>query len=314
MSSELNGWIALHSQLSCVGTVAITPDNRGMAYADGFFTTMAVLDGKIVWQEYHQQRLLSHAQALQLIIDSESLLSSLQLHAKQLQQGMMKVIITRAPQNLRGYSFSADKAGNACEMWLKSTTMVINTAEQLCLPNGCTILMQPESKAVCLTSQLACLPPTLAGLKTLNRLDNVLASGELQRLKTTDANIGEGLTRDMTGCWVEGTMSNVFYQLAESKSIGEQSSSRNLSHNPTSNYLLNGQWFTPPMTQSGVAGVMRQVLIDALAMTDKPVIMQSLTDDNLPHLSRLFFCNAVRGVMPASELTLLGGDVIELSL
>ena len=64
------------------------------------------------------------------------------------------------------------------------------------------------------------------------------------------------------------------------------------------------------MAQSGVAGVMRQVLIDALSSTEYPVAIRALTDDELPQLSQLFFCNAVRGVMPMASLTLLSGEVV----
>ena len=46
-------------------------DSRGLAYADGFFTTMGVIDGLILWPEHHLQRLISHAQALQLALDSQ---------------------------------------------------------------------------------------------------------------------------------------------------------------------------------------------------------------------------------------------------
>ncbi len=284
-----------------------------MAYGDGFFTTMAVLDGAVLWLAYHQQRLMSHAQALQLDIDIDKVLIEVQAQAWQLEQGIIKLIITRAEQPVRGYGFSADKTGRACEIWLKATAMVINTAERLPLLNGNKVFIQPAISVICLTSQLACLPPTLAGLKSLNRLDNVLASGELEAIKANslDKELGEGLLRDMSGSWIEGTMSNVFYQLDE-KQINDKDN--NSDHTKNLNYLVRGQWYTPAMIQSGVKGVMRQVIIDSLAVSDKPVIVRSLTDDDLPHLSRLFFCNAVRGVMPASALTLLDGEVVELSL
>lgn len=310
-----NGWFALHPQTTKPSTATVL-DSRAFAYGDGFFTTMAVSDGLILWSDYHQQRLNSHAQALQLNIDSQILLNRLQAHAHQLQQGIMKLIISRAAQAVRGYGFTADDKGSACDSWLQVTAMAIdNDAEQLQLPDGCITLMQPTSKAVCLTSQLACLPPPLAGLKTLNRLDTVLASGELQRLKMTkltqsSQDIGEGLLRDMSGCWIEGTMSNVFYQLADTNVECKNGNSK---HTSASDYLPNGQWHTPSMSQSGVAGIMRQVLIDALAGTDKPIIIRPLVDKDLPQLSRLFFCNAVRGIMPMSALTLLSGQAIEFS-
>ncbi len=311
MTTELKGWIALHPQSALTDSIAITPDNRGMAYGDGFFTTMAVVDGEIVWANYHERRLDTHAQALQLALPKSSLLSALKSHAQQLQQGMMKVVITRAPQNLRGYSFSADEAGNACEIWLKSTGMSVSSSMKASFANGQTVSVQAATQAICLTSQLACLPPTLAGLKSLNRLDNVLASGELESIRahSVDARrLGEGLLRDMSGSWVEGTMSNVFYQL-----LSSDHQERTI-NNLETNYLTTGQWFTPPITQSGVNGVMRQVIIDAFSQTDQPVITRALEDKDLPQLSKLFFCNAVRGVIPVDSLNLLGGGVIELSL
>ena len=307
-----NSWICLHPSNATQTTVSL--DNRGLAYGDGFFTTMGVIDGQILWLDYHQQRLVSHAVALQLQLDSFSLLTALKTHAKQLQQGMLKLIITRAEQEVRGYGYTPNiGGGSACEIWLKSSPMAITTARSLPLADGQFIPLQPAASAICLSSQIACLPPTLAGLKSLNRLDNVLASGELQAIKaktlagTIKPSIAEGLLRDMSGQWVEGTMSNVFYQLVEAPVA--KSSNRPHSQN-NSNYLTQGQWYTPSMAQSGVAGVMRQVIIDTLSTSKNPVIIRSLQDEDLPHLSQLFFCNALRGIMPMTSLRLFSGEVV----
>ena len=307
-----NSWICLHPSNATQTTVSL--DNRGLAYGDGFFTTMGVIDGQILWLDYRQQRLVSHATALQLQLDSQLLLAMLKIHAKQLQQGMLKLIITRAEQEVRGYGYTPNTGGgSACEIWLKSSPMAITTARSLPLADGQFIPLQPTASAICLSSQIACLPPTLAGLKSLNRLDNVLASGELQAIKaktlagTIKPSIAEGLLRDMSGRWVEGTMSNVFYQLVEAPVA--KSSNRPHSQN-NSNYLTQGQWYTPSMAQSGVAGVMRQVIIDTLSTSNNPVIIRSLQDKDLPHLSQLFFCNALRGIMPMTSLRLFSGEVV----
>ena len=314
-----NGWSCL-SQIdntADTSTATVSLDNRGLAYADGFFTTMGVIDGLILWQEYHHQRLISHAHALQLNLDSRSLLATLQTHAQHIQQGMLKLIVTRAAQYIRGYGYTPSKSGSKCEVWLKSSEMTIATSKQLHLPDGRLIPLQPFSIAVCLSSQLACLPPPIAGLKSLNRLDNVLASGELQCIRAhtlasnawlDSADIGEGLLRDMSGHWVEGTMSNVFYQLSN---VQLAESENLLTVNEYNiNYLTTGQWYTPSMTQSGVAGVMRQVIIDTLSTSKNPVIIRSLKDEDLPKLNQLFFCNALRGIMPMTSLTLLSGEVV----
>ena len=323
-----NSWLRLQplSEASydaaemAVTALTMSLNNRGLAYGDGFFTTMGVIDGRILWSDYHQQRLDSHADALQLNIDSQTLLAILQRQAKHLQQGMLKLIVIRTAQDVRGYGYTPSMSGSACEIWLKSSAMPIATAEQLPLPNGRLVPVQPVASAICLSSQIACLPPPLAGLKSLNRLDNVLASAELQRIKAqelkshplpvnhlpvnTEPNIGEGLLRDMSGQWVEGTMSNVFYQLSDAQ----------LSERQSENYLTTGQWYTPSLAQSGVAGVMRQALIDGLSTTEQPVIIRSLSDKDLPYLSQLFFCNALRGIMPMTSLRLLSGEVVSFGV
>ena len=330
---KLSQWQSLSRQSTDTSPVAMTPcselatltlNNRGLAYADGFFTTMAVVQGRIVWSDYHYKRLVSHAQALQLECDSTYVWSQLQQQARHLNHGVLKLIVTRAMQDIRGYGFTADVAGSACEGWLQSTPLPMTTTNYLHVSDEIYIAMQPTSHALCLQSQLACLPPVLAGLKTLNRLDSVLASGELQRLKSNQSmielpdiqkyplDIGEGLVRDMSGSWVEGTMSNVFYQLSDSHCLSSTHASPNLQNGDDNkcNYLTTGQWYTPALTQSGVNGVMRQVIIDGLAKTEMPVIIRPLADDELPQLSRLFFCNAVRGIMPMNGLTLLSGEVV----
>ena len=324
-----NSWVCLSALDKKTTASTASLDNRGLAYADGFFTTMGVINGQILWAEYHHQRLISHATALQLDLDHCSLLSILQMHAQQLQQGMLKLIITRAAQDIRGYGYTPSECGSTCEIWLKSLAMKVSTTEPLPLADGIFVPMQPMSTAVCLSSQIACLPPSLAGLKSLNRLDNVLASVELQDIKARSLNsngsqdIGEGLLRDMTGCWVEGTMSNMFYQLSDCRLVespssemintandGKDSADKNKAVKGKANYLTQGQWYTSSMAQSGVAGVMRQVLIDELSTTENPVIIRSLQDEDLPHVSQLFFCNALRGIMPMTSLKLLSGQIV----
>ncbi len=324
-----NSWVCLSALDKQTTASTASLDNRGLAYADGFFTTMGVINGQILWAEYHHQRLISHATALQLDLDHCCLLSALQVHAQQLQQGMLKLIITRAAQDIRGYGYTPSECGSKCETWLKSLAMKVSTTEPLPLADGIFVPMQPMSTAVCLSSQIACLPPSLAGLKSLNRLDNVLASAELQAIKARSLNsngsqdISEGLLRDMTGCWVEGTMSNMFYQLSDCRLVESPSSEmintanddkdsadKNKAVKGNANYLTQGQWYTSSMAQSGVAGVMRQVIIDELSTTKYPVVVRSLQDKDLPQLQQLFFCNALRGIMPMTSLTLLSGEIV----
>jgi len=324
-----NSWVCLSASDKPTKADTASLDNRGLAYADGFFTTIGVINGQIMWADYHHQRLISHAKALQLALDSHAILTILKTYATQLQQGMLKLVITRAVQDIRGYGYVPSECGSKCEVWLKSSVMTVSTAEQWSLNDERFIPVQPVSTAVCLSSQLACLPPSLAGLKSLNRLDNVLASAELQGIKANvftsngERDISEGLLRDMTGCWVEGTMSNMFYQLSDCRLVESPSSEmintanddknsadKNKAAKGNANYLTQGQWYTSSMAQSGVAGVMRQVIIDELSTTKYPVVVRSLQDKDLPQLQQLFFCNALRGIMPMTSLTLLSGEIV----
>ena len=86
------GWYALYPPANNTAIASVAPkpvtmslDNRGLAYGDGFFTTMAVRDGQVLWADYHWQRLASHAVALQLDIATPHLVSSLKAYAQQLQ-------------------------------------------------------------------------------------------------------------------------------------------------------------------------------------------------------------------------------------
>ncbi|PNK60622.1 aminotransferase class IV [Psychrobacter sp. FDAARGOS_221] len=269
----------------------VIPQLRALAYGDGFFTTMGVHHGQLQWQTYHQQRLQHHCQALHLNYSSHTeqlLWSSAKQLAKEAKHGIVKVIVSRQSQPLRGYAYHPNVIHNGCLIWLGVAASAL-LAEQYAsfLQSHTTqsalaqnVLQQVPITAICLQSQLASLPKPLAGLKSLNRLDGVMAAGELQRLKQIHPEVAEGLVADMSGNWTEGVMSNVFYQLRPDEAT----------------------WYTPPIDAAGVKGVMRQVIIDQLAVQGRPVVERALRDEDLSAISAMFFCNAVRGVIPVREL------------
>lgn len=113
------------------------------------------------------------------------------------------------------------------------------------------------------------LSPALAGLKHLCRLEQVLAQAEW-----LDPAIPEGLMCDPEGRLVCGTFTNVFLR-------------------------LQGRWHTPSLQRAGVAGVMRQWLLEqgfpALGMT---VVEQDLPREVLAEADEVFVCNSVQGIWP----------------
>lgn len=290
----------------------IAPNLRALAYGDGFFTTMGVHNAHLLWPSYHQARLHSHCQALQLTINHEvnqRLWQQLRQFAATINHGMIKLIISRPTQNLRGYAYSTLACDNEALIWIgvmKTAPLAQQTARFLPIKQGsdskCSeqiVLQQSPIIAKCLQSQLASLPEPLAGLKSLNRLDGVMIAGELQRHKQQNPELAEGLVADMGGNWVEGVMSNVFYQL---KSKPDATNSQQTSLN----------WYTPPIVHSGVRGIMRQVIMDRLARQGIPAQERLLRDEDLGQIESMFFCNAVRGVIPVQRL-LFQGHVLELS-
>lgn len=290
----------------------IAPNLRALAYGDGFFTTMGVHNAHLLWPSYHQARLHSHCQALQLTITPEveqRLWQQLQLFAATINHGMIKLIISRPAQNLRGYAYSTLASDNEALIWIgvmKTEPLAQQTARFLPIKQGsdsqCSeqiVLQQSPIIAKCLQSQLASLPQPLAGLKSLNRLDGVMIAGELQRHKQQNPELVEGLVADMGGNWVEGVMSNVFYQL---KPKPDATNSQQTSLN----------WYTPPIIHSGVRGIMRQVIMDRLASQGIPAQERLLCDEDLSQIESMFFCNGVRGVIPVQRI-LFQDHVLELS-
>ena len=274
-------WYHLEDSPNPVPCAAIGIDARVIAYGDGFFTTMAVVDGQINWLAYHLDRIMQSLQALQLapkvgapcadLCQSRAIIKThLKSYAKQLGQGIIKLIICRQNQPIAGYGF----INQAAHSWVK----LMPTPQPLASAAN-QIQQQPAATAVCLTQQIACLPPPLSGLKLLNAQDKVLASRELWQRQTSEATLIEGLVQDISGNWVEGTFCNFFYQLNGNKT-----------------------WYTPPITQSGVKGVMRQVILDSFACAQQPCQQRVLATHDMSQMSGLFFCNAVRGIIPITTL------------
>ena len=277
---------------------AIDIDSRVIAYGDGFFTTMAVVAGQINWLSFHLDRIDESAQALQLNLTNADLdaanlespnhtirayfNSQLANFAKTLNHGMLKLIVCRRNQPIKGYGF-CNSAFDAFIKLMPTDKPLAQQANQ--------VIIQPAATAICLTQQIACLPKPLVGLKLLNAQDKVMASHELWQHQTQNAQMIDGLVQDVMGHWVEGTFCNVFYQLNH-----------------------ENVWYTPPINRSGVKGVMRQVLLAKFAESDRAHEERYLASEELANITSLFFCNAVRGILPIQALMLPNGQSTVLDL
>lgn len=112
----------------------------------------------------------------------------------------------------------------------------------------------------------------LAGIKHLNRLEQVLA-----RREWGDPDIREGLLLDAEGNVVEGTMSNLFA-------------------------IQGSTLVTPDLTRCGVAGIMRTVVLEQAAGLGLGVSVQPLPLAEVEQADELFLTNSLIGVWPVIGL------------
>lgn len=239
-------------------------DERGLAYADGFFSTIGVYDGQILWVDFHSKRLLDGVTAFAYQLDVLAVMTQLKQLAKQMGEGMIKIVITRQAQAVRGYGFVDGQA----KVLIK--TMPSTIYQNVAWQDG--IAIQPPSQMLLLQNVVSHRVPRLAGLKLIACPEQVLCHAELlARCGDTPC---DGLIGNLDGEWICATMGNIFYR-------------------------LQGKWHTPPVNRSGVAGVMRAVLMMRFAIGERV-----LTNDDLPQIEALFTTNAVRGITPIDTLSL----------
>ena len=227
--------------------------DRGLAYGDGLFETIAVRRGQPRLLDRHLQRLATGCQRLRIPCDIAQLDAEIRAYAALLGEGVAKLLLTRG-DGLRGYAPPAESAVR--RLLLGSPTPAYPPAHAT---EG--IALYP------CTTRLA-TQPLLAGLKHLNRLEQVLARGEW-----TSTDYAEGLMLDQDGRPIEGVFSNLFLVCA-------------------------GRLQTPALDRCGVAGVLRGLLLDLAAQAGIPSEIRPLALDELLGADEVFLCNSQYGIWP----------------
>jgi 4-amino-4-deoxychorismate lyase len=173
------------------GAGGVHPSDRGLAYGDGLFETMAAIDGRIRRLEYHFDRLTEGCTRLGIPApDLDSLRCEIAAHCPPAGRAVVKLIVTRGP-GARGYQPPPDT---------QPTRILAISAWPDYPPSHYTRGIELRT----LTLRLA-ESPRLAGLKHLCRLEQVLA-----RLELEGTGAHEGLLLDTGGRVVSGISSNVF--------------------------------------------------------------------------------------------------------
>lgn len=230
-----------------VGEPAIVIADRGLNYGDGLFETMLLSAGRVRFLDAHLERLSLGCSTLQIPHPGSDLLRAdiASVSASQ-RDGVIKLVVTRGSGG-RGYRPNPDSA----------PTRIVSLHD---VPPTATAI-----RARWCTTRLA-RNPTLAGIKHLNRLEQVLAQQEW-----TDANIAEGLLLDYEGELVCATSANVFV-------------------------VQNGELRTPDLRYCGVRGIMRDAVIRQATRLGIRVHEEPLRPHHLETADEVFVTNAVRGV------------------
>jgi 4-amino-4-deoxychorismate lyase len=227
--------------------------DRGLQYGDGVFETMRVRGGRIRLLDYHLERLFAGCRRLALKGPALSALRrELQGVAATRRDAVVKLIVTRGPSSHRGYRPTGREQ---CTRILTLHALPGRMVAEAAVPARVRLCATPLG-----------LNPRLAGLKTLNRLESVLA-----RAEWTDARIWEGLMRDVEENIVCGTMSNLFVRRGSTL-------------------------MTPVLDRCGVAGVMRRWILESAGELRLKPLERRLVWKDLRGAEEVFLSNAVVGL------------------
>lgn len=232
----------------------IEVSDRGLHYGDGVFETMALRRGKVRHLAVHFERLERSCQALYLPLpDRSTLRDELDRLCEHHADAVIKLVVTRG-SGPRGYAPPVDGQCNRVfilESW----------------PSGLAERRAHGIAAMICKTRLG-INPDLAGIKHLNRLEQVLAARELQGTPFT-----EGIMRDVSGQLVEGTRSNLFFVRA-------------------------GELLTPVLDTCGVAGIMRGRVIDLARDAGVRVAIGGWPLAALADFEEVFVTNSIAGIVP----------------
>lgn len=232
-------------------TIAL--DDRGLLYGDGVFETIAIVDGRARELERHLRRLFHGCDRLSITPPGRSVLrnEATQICAP-VMRAVMKIIVTRGASG-RGYR--PPERSEPTRIFMLTDW-----------PDHADHYRAQGIDVTLCRTRLA-RNPRLAGIKHLNRLEQVLARSEWQD------EYQEGLLLDTEGHVVEGTMSNVFV-------------------------IRDGALHTPDLRRAGVAGIMRERVLEAAHEMDVAAHVRALRCSDINTAEALFFCNSLIGIWP----------------
>ena len=235
---------------------ALDPRDRGFAYGDGVFETILIHRGEAVWWAAHLQRLALGCETLGIQMPEPGFLRiEVDALAAGCARGVLKLTVTRGA-GARGYAPTSGAP---------ATTVLTLSEPPAPAPRAGLNLRWCETRLA--------IQPRLAGIKHLNRLEQVLARAEWSDAWSRQSSIHEGLQCDTAGRVICATSANLFV-------------------------LLGGRWLTPSIADCGIAGICRSWVLQHVAGAADVVVSRR----DVESADALILCNSVRGILPVAAL------------
>lgn len=229
---------------------AISAHDRGFAYGDGVFRTLKVVNGLPEHWPLHYQTLVKDCSAIGIVCPSAEVFISdfKQLSTVDDVVSVVKIIVTRG-EGERGYKPPA-------------ITMPMRIMIKSSLPDYPDSYESEGIKLHLCETRIA-HQPVLAGVKHLNRLENVLA-----RMEWHDSDVAEGLMLDVAGNVIECTAANIFARFGD--------------------VLV-----TPKLDLCGVAGITRQRILSNTHKLKLKTAIETMDLNKLLKADEVVICNSL---------------------
>lgn len=230
--------------------------DRGLAYGDGVFETIALSDGRLLALAAHLSRLQGGCVQLGIPPPERHTLERecLQVASGE-RSGVIKIIVTRGSGG-RGYRVPP----------------VAQPRRLVMLSPWPALVATGGGVVVWLCSHRLSINSGTAGMKHLNRLDQVIASREWP-----DEDCFEGLMQDTGDHLIEGTRSNLFL-------------------------VQSGAVHTAMLDECGVSGIVRDAVIRWCDAQGVQRVERRLTLADLGSADEVFVTNSIIGVRAVNEI------------
>jgi branched-subunit amino acid aminotransferase/4-amino-4-deoxychorismate lyase len=249
-------YIFYNGTITRTAKLYISPDNRSFRYGDGFFETMKMVNGKIMLDEMHLDRLFNSLHRMHFqrpdYFTADYILDSIQAVArKNYHDKLVRVRFTVFRGDGGLYDVNNHFPHHLVQTW------PLDAGNQSFNKNGLTMDIFPDARKTC---------DQYSSIKTNNYLPSAMGALWARHHKLDDVLLLNPYDRI-----ADATIANVFI-------------------------IQDGIIKTPPLDEGAINGVMRRHLLECLRLNNITFEVKPLTPDDVLNASEVFLTNAVFGI------------------